>query len=93
MSYTLHQNKEANRFEVKYANQVAFVDYKIEQNEINLMHTEVPKELNGKGIGSFLAENVLEFAKKEHLIVKPTCSFIEKYIDKHPEYQSISKFH
>jgi len=93
MSYTFQQNKEANRFEVHTHNQTAFVDYEIDQNQIELIHTEVPKELGGKGIGSYLAENSLKFAKNNQLKVKPSCSFIKNYIDKHPEYQSISKLH
>ncbi|MCP9200803.1 N-acetyltransferase [Gramella sp. GC03-9] len=93
MSYTLHQNIEKNKFEVLVENHVAFVTYKLHKDEISFMHTEVPEELSGKGIGSFLAKNVLEYAKKNHLKVKPYCPFIKAYIDKHEEYQEISMFH
>ncbi|MEP6262781.1 MAG: GNAT family N-acetyltransferase [Gillisia sp.] len=93
MSYTLINNKEAQRFEVVVENYTAFVDYKLHNDVISYLHTEVPKELSGKGIGSFLAKNVLEFAKNENLRVKPYCPFIRAYIDKHKEYQVISEFH
>lgn len=93
MAYTLYQNTDDHRFEVKLNDQIAFVDYKLHNNVISLIHTEVPDELNGKGVGSFLARNVLDFAKKQQLEVKPFCPFIKAYIDKHPEYQSISSFH
>lgn len=93
MAYTLYQNIDDRRFEVKLNDQIAFVDYKLHNNVISLIHTEVPKELSGKGVGSFLARNVLEFAKQQQLEVKPYCPFIKAYIDKHPEYQSISRFH
>ncbi|MCB7479789.1 GNAT family N-acetyltransferase [Christiangramia sediminis] len=93
MPYTLHQNVEKNRFEVTHQDLVAFVDYKLHKDEISFIHTEVPRELSGKGIGSFLAKNVLEYAKDKHLKVKPYCPFIKAYIDKHEEYQAISLFH
>lgn len=93
MAYTLHQNVDNSRFEVIHQVLVAFVDYKLHKDEISFIHTEVPKELSGKGIGTFLAKNVLEYAKDNHLKVKPYCSFIKAYIDKHQEYQAISVFH
>lgn len=93
MEYTLYQNVDDHRFEVKLNDQIAFVDYKLRKDVISFIHTEVPKELNGKGVGSFLARNVLEFAQKQQLEVKPYCPFIKAYIDKHPEYQPISRFH
>lgn len=93
MSYTLIDNKEANRFEVEVEGYTAFVDYRRGNGHISYIHTEVPKELKGKGVGSFLAKNVLEYAKEHQLRVKPYCPFIKAYIDKHPEYQENSDFH
>jgi len=93
MSYKLINNKEANRFEVKVGGYTGFVDYKLKKGVIRYTHTEVPKELSGKGVGSFLAKNVLEYAKEHQLRVKPYCPFIKAYIDKHQEYLEISEFH
>lgn len=93
MPYTLQNNTTANRFEVHVEGKTAFVDYKLHKDEISYTHTEVPEELSGKGIGSFLARGVLEYAKEHKLMVKPYCPFIKAYIDRHKEYQSISKFH
>lgn len=93
MPYTLHQNIEASRFEVFHQNLIAFVKYKLNKNEMGLLHTEVPGELGSKGLGTFLAKNVLAYAKNHGLKVKPYCPFIKAYIDRHEEYQSISAFH
>lgn len=93
MPYTLHNNTTANRFEVLVEGKTAFVDYKLHKDKISYTHTEVPEELSGKGIGSFLAKRVLEYAKDQGLTVKAYCPFIKAYIDRHKEYQSISKFH
>lgn len=93
MPYTLHNNTTGHRFEVHVEGKIAFVDYKLHKDEISYTHTEVLEELSGKGIGSFLAKRVLEYAKDQGLTVKAYCPFIKAYIDRHKEYQSISKFH
>lgn len=54
-----------------------------------MQHTIVPEEMEGKGIGSALVKHALEYARHEHLYVKPTCPFIRAYIDRHPEYKDL----
>ena len=93
MDYQLVKNETLKRFEVHLEGLTAFVDYKLLKDAIAFTHTEVPKELSGKGVGSFIAKRVLEYAKDHSLKVKPYCPFINAYIDKHPEYQENSLFH
>jgi predicted GNAT family acetyltransferase len=52
-------------------------------------HTEVPEQLAGRGLGSALAKAVLERARAEHWTVVARCPFIAKYVERHPEYQSL----
>ena len=93
MDYQLIKNKKENRFEVHIEGLVAFADYKLNKDKIAFTHTEVPKELSGKGIGSFIAKGILDYAAEHDLRVKPYCPFIKSYIDRHPEYQENSIFH
>jgi hypothetical protein len=53
------------------------------------MHTEVPKALEGRGIGSGLIRGVLDAARSEGLKVKPVCPFAKAYIERHPEYADL----
>ncbi len=53
------------------------------------LHTEVPKELNGKGIGSALVRGLLDIARTQGLKVVPVCPFVSGYIAKHPEYADL----
>jgi hypothetical protein len=53
---------------------------------LSLVHTEVPAELEGHGIGGRLAKAGLEFARQENLKVVPSCPFVAAYIRRHPEY-------
>lgn len=98
LNYELIDNTEAKRFEIHVDGQIAFEDYDFfttSQGEkgIEYKHTEVPKELGGRGIASYLAKSILDDAAAKGLRVKPTCPYVKSYIDKHPEYQDNSVFH
>ena len=93
MSYTVIQNESTEQFEINLEGKTAFVQYELFDGGIDFLHTEVPKELEGKGIASALAKHVLDYAAANHLKVKPDCPFIRSYIDKHPEYQANSLYH
>lgn len=82
-------NPEANQFEAHVDGRIAFVSYLRRGDTIFFTHTEVPKELEGRGIGGVLARGVLERARTEHWQVVPRCPFIAKYIERHPEYQPL----
>ena len=93
MEYTIKKNEQRNRFEIEIEGEVALVDYKLFDGGISFLHTEVPEEFAGKGIASALAKHVLDYAAEHGLKVKPYCTFINSYIDKHPQYQANSLFH
>ena len=82
-------NKEQNRFEANVDGHLAIIEYSVKPGVLSLTHTEVPKDLGGKGVASELTENVLLQIEQRGLKVIPVCPFIEKYIDKHPEWKSI----
>lgn len=93
MEHTLIHNAEENQFEVHLNGSKALATYERFEGGISINHTEVPKEISGQGVGSFIAKGVLNYAKTHQLKVKPVCSFISSYIDRHPEFQEISVFH
>lgn len=93
MEYNIRHNTAKHRFEMDLDGGTAFADYQLFDGGIALMHTEVPAAFEGKGIAGQLAKHVLDFAVHNKLLVKPYCTFIKAYIDRHPEYQKISVFH
>jgi len=82
-------NQAENQFEIHIQNHVAFVEFIRKDKKIWLTHTEVPKAIEGQGIGSALVNKVLHHIKKNHLILVPSCSFVAAYINKNPEWSSI----
>lgn len=82
-------NKEERKFEAEIDGHQAFIEYSVKPNILILEHTEVDKQLSGKGVASELTESVLLEIELRGLKVIPKCSFIKDYIEKHPEWHSI----
>ena len=91
MPNTFRNNKSKNRFELEIDDHLAFVDYEMSPGSIALTHTEVPKELGGRGVGSILAKAVLENVRAQGMKVEPRCEFLAGYIKKHPEFADLVK--
>jgi predicted GNAT family acetyltransferase len=85
MPSAVRDNQQLHRFELDADGHLAFSEYQRADNTITFMHTEVPKELEGRGIGSALVRGALEIAKSQGLTVKARCPFVAAYIKKHPE--------
>jgi predicted GNAT family acetyltransferase len=82
-------NKEKKRFETIVAEHTAFIDYIRAQNKVYLTHTEVPKKLEGKGIGSGMVKEVLALIKEEEKELVPLCPFVAAYVKRHPEWREL----
>lgn len=89
MEYTVIHDEKVNRFEVLESGQIAFIQYNERNGVIDMIHTFVPRQLEGQGVGSALTRYALEYARDEHLKVIPSCSFIATYIDRHNEYKDL----
>lgn len=84
---SIDHQKDQKRFVTDTEHGEAVLGYQMEaEGVVNLSHTRVPKESEGQGIGSALAQAALEWAKAEELEVVPGCPFVRAYIDDHPEY-------
>jgi len=82
-------NTERSRYELVTDGHISYVEYMLPGKKLILTHTEVPKALEGKGIGSKLIDHVLDDAKNLGLKVIPLCPFIASYIKRHPKWNSV----
>lgn len=88
--YTLIDNVEAKQYEFHVGNYIPKIEYiKTNTGDIYLTHTEVPAELEGKGIGGQLVKKVLSDIEQKGLRLVPLCPFVAGYIQKHPEWRKI----
>lgn len=75
-----------SQFEVRIGDQLALLRYRETPGRIELVHTEVPEELGGRGIAGRLAAFALDYAREHGLRVTPTCPYVAAYIERHPAY-------
>ena len=84
-------NTSKHRYELTVDGHIAATYYAIEGGVITFIHTEVPPELGGKGIGSKLIRGALDQVRSDGLKVIPQCPFVKAFIDKHPDYADLLK--
>jgi predicted GNAT family acetyltransferase len=87
--FNIINNEATQQFQIEMDGTKALLQYRFYKNDIALMHTEVPKNLEGKGIATALAHYALEWAKENNKKVMVYCPFVGAYVKKHPEYNSI----
>ncbi len=88
-NYQLIENEAAKQYEFHIDGFIPRIEYIKAAGKIFLTHTEVPIELEGKGIGSALIKQVLEEIDKQDLVMIPTCPFVAAYIKRHPEWKRL----
>jgi predicted GNAT family acetyltransferase len=84
-------NRARHRYELAVDGHIAATYYAIADGVITFIHTEVPPELGGKGIGSKLIKGALDQVRSDGLKVIAQCPFVKAYIDKHPEDADLLK--
>jgi predicted GNAT family acetyltransferase len=88
--YELINNKARKQYEFHIDGFVPKIEYIINQEgNVYLTHTEVPYELEGRGIGTQLVEKVLADIENNQMHVVPLCPFVSAYIRKNPEWKRI----
>ena len=89
MDGEVRNNEAANQYELEVEGRLALAAYRLQDGRITFTHTEVPDELEGRGIGSKLVGAALEDARAQGLKVVPACPFVKRYIEKHPELKDL----
>lgn len=85
----LTDNKEERRFELWIDNICSFIEYRLKNDKIFLIHTIVPEEQEGKGIASALVEKAFRLIESRGLKVIPRCSYVQSFLKRHPEWNGL----
>jgi len=83
------QEVTTGRLEIERNGEVAYLEYSLGGDVLELIHTEVPEKLRGLGLGSELAEAALKWARENNLKVDVICPNVKAFIAKHPEYSDL----
>lgn len=80
------------RFYIEVDNNIlAQMDYHrfTDKDTLMIVHTEVDESLGGKGIGKQLVAAAVNYARKNSLMIKATCPFAKKVLDRIPEFADV----
>jgi uncharacterized protein len=83
-SAKITDNAAASRFQVTIDGKLAELRYRVRASRLVLIHTEVPPEFRGRGIGGALVVAALERAEREGLTVVPLCPFARAWLERRP---------
>lgn len=82
-------NPAASRYETTVEGHLAVADYTLAGDRQTFTHTFVPPELRGRGIAELLVRAALEDARGAGRRIVPQCSYVARYVERHPEYQAL----
>lgn len=82
----VRHNDGEQRYELVVDGQLSVAEYRPGDGIITFTHTEVPEQLEGRGIGGRLVKYAVEDAHARGLRIASTCSFVSAYLRRHPEY-------
>jgi predicted GNAT family acetyltransferase len=78
-------NPAAHRFELEVDGHLAELVYRLRGSTLVLVHTGVPDELGGRGLGGVLVRAAVDRAEAEGLTLRPECPFARSWLEKHPD--------
>jgi len=87
----LVHDKENQRFTLDINGEIAKVEYELKNGKMYLVHSEVPYNLRGKGIGKVLVEKTFEKLAEENYSVVAICSYIKAIKNRSEHWSGIIK--
>ena len=69
-------DKENSRYTLDINGELAKVEYRLKDNKMYLVHSEVPYNLRGQGIGKVLVEKTFEKLTEEGFQAVAVCSYV-----------------
>ncbi|HEY5173099.1 MAG TPA: GNAT family N-acetyltransferase [Acidimicrobiia bacterium] len=86
----VRDNRDRSRYELLVDGEVAgFVQYNMRGGRLLLVHTEVDEARAGHGLAGILVSGALDDVRRRRLCIVPVCPFVERYIERHPEYDDL----
>lgn len=72
-----------HQFKIESENGCAYLAYtQVDTKVMDIYSTYVPEALRGKNIAADLAAAAVDFAKQNNLTIIPTCSYVERYMQR-----------
>jgi predicted GNAT family acetyltransferase len=78
-------NPGEHRFELTEDGMLAELVYRLDGDRLILVHTGVPEELGGRGLGGVLVTAAVERARRDGLTLVPKGPFARRWLERHPD--------
>lgn len=85
----IRHNVDQHRFERTIDGLLCVADYRLSDGVMTMTHTGVPPALEGRGIAASLVAAALEYARVQGYKVNPLCSYVNAYMQRHPETRTL----
>jgi predicted GNAT family acetyltransferase len=82
----VNDRPEIHNFEFFVEGYRSFIDYLKKDNKLYLIHTEVPAELEGKGVAATFVEKVFLYLEERGKKIVPLCPYVQFFLKRHPEW-------
>jgi uncharacterized protein len=87
---TVRDNADEQRYELVVDGTVAGeIRYHRKEDRVMLMHVEVDRALQRRGLGSELVAGALDDIRARGLRAVPVCPFADAYVRRHSEYADV----
>jgi predicted GNAT family acetyltransferase len=63
----------------------AKLEFSVEDGRLLLLHTEVPAQFQGHGVGGRLVTAAVDKARAEGLSIVPWCPYARRWLEDHPD--------
>lgn len=93
MTIRVEDAPQRHRFEGFIDDRLAgFLDYRQQESDlITFTHAETLDGFGGLGVASAITGFALSAARERGLAIRPLCSFVAAYLDRHPEYADLTR--
>lgn len=81
----VQDDTEHHRFRYREDDHDAQLVYRVQGDRLDLVHTEVPEELGGRGIAGQLVAAAVERSRRTGETLVPSCSYARRWLEEHPD--------
>jgi uncharacterized protein len=86
---TLVDNDALSRFEMRFADGLAYADYAKEPGVLRILYVFAEDSLRGTGAAGRLMEAVMAYAREHDLKVVPVCGYAAAWISRHTQWHDL----
>jgi predicted GNAT family acetyltransferase len=87
---TVRNATDRSRYELVVDDRVVGIaDYRIDGDVVVFPHTEIARELRGRGYGAILVQAALDDVRTTGRRVVPACWYVAEFIDGNPDYADL----